>query len=310
MVRRVSATKCFTAAGVTQLNRPLRRPLVSVVIPCFNHARFLGEAIESALAQTYAPIEIVVVDDGSMDNSAEVAQRYPVRLVRQANQGLAAAGNAGIRASRGEFVVRLDADDCLRSGYVAETLQPLLDNPRIHFVYTQVEYFGARTGSYPVEDFDLDTLAERNYIHASAMMRRSSFDAVGGYSVDMRGLRCEDWDLWLSFAERGFRGHLVPRQLLQYRQHTSGSMVTINFRSVAGLRRELTIMSRLYAHHPAVFTPPRLLRRLATLPRRLLQRQVSLRFACMLVSFYAVLLVQHTMRTKPRPSEHSLSTSD
>jgi glycosyltransferase involved in cell wall biosynthesis len=275
-------------------------PLVSIVIPCFNHARFLPEAIESALAQTYSPIEIIIVDDGSPDDTAEIAHRYPVRLVQQANQGLAGAGNAGIRASNGEFVMRLDADDRLASTYVETTLQPLLDDPSLHFVYAQVRYFGARTGSYPVEEFDPETLAERNYVNASAMMRRASFDLAGGYSVDMRGLRCEDWDLWLSFAERGLHGKLIPKPLLEYRQHTGPSMVTIDFRSLTGLRRELTIVGRLAKHHPTTFAPGALFRRLGRLPRRILRRQVTPRFALMLTCFYAVLLVQHALYVATR----------
>ena len=88
--------------------------LVSVVIPCYNQAHFLGEAIESVLAQTYPHREIVVVDDGSPDNTREVASRYPgVRYVRQENQGLAAARNTGLRHSSGSYLVFLDADDRL-----------------------------------------------------------------------------------------------------------------------------------------------------------------------------------------------------
>ena len=88
--------------------------LVSVVIPCYNQAHFLGEAIESVLAQTYPHLEIVVVDDGSTDNTGEVAARYPgVRYVRQENQGLAAARNTGLRHSSGDYLVFLDADDRL-----------------------------------------------------------------------------------------------------------------------------------------------------------------------------------------------------
>lgn len=266
------------------------RPLVSIVIPCFNHGRFLAEAIESALAQTYAPIEIVVVDDGSADDSAALARRYPVCLVAQPNQGLAAAANLGIRASHGEFVMRLDADDRLKPTYVQETLQPLLEDANLHFVYTQVEYFGARSGSYPVEEFDPESLAERNYINASAMMRRSSFEAAGGYSVDMRGLRCEDWDLWLSFSERGFRGKLIGKPLLEYRQHPGPSMVTIDFRSLSGLRRESAIVSRLHDHHPQIFAPRHVIRRLSSLPARLARHEVTTRFAVFLVGFYTAML--------------------
>jgi glycosyltransferase involved in cell wall biosynthesis len=269
------------------------RPLVSVVIACYNHARFLSEAIESALAQTYSPVEIVVVDDGSTDNSARVARHYPVQLVQQSNQGLAAAGNAGVRASHGAFVMRLDADDRLKATYIEETLQPLLENPDVHFVYTQVEYFGSRSGSYPTEEFDPESLAERNYIHASAMMRRESFEQAGGYSADMRGLRCEDWDLWLSFVEHGFAGQLVRKPLLEYRQHAAGSMVTIDLSSVAGLRRELLIISRLRHHHPIALAPKVLARRLRRLAARLRTGEVTPRYAALLVGFYSVLMLQH-----------------
>src|ERR687890_1245755 len=94
--------------------------LVSVVIPCYNQAHFLGEAIESVLAQSYKDFEIIVVDDGSPDNTSEVAARYPgVRCVRQENQGLAGARNTGIRESKGEYLVFLDADDRL----LAEALE-------------------------------------------------------------------------------------------------------------------------------------------------------------------------------------------
>src|SRR6266446_9539630 len=93
--------------------------LVSVVIPCYNQAHFLGEAIDSALAQTYPHLEIVVVDDGSTDNIAAVVARYPgVRYFRQENQGLAAARNTGLRHSVGERLVFLDADDRLMPGAI------------------------------------------------------------------------------------------------------------------------------------------------------------------------------------------------
>ena len=89
-------------------------PLVSVVIACYNGERYLQEAIESALAQSYPRVEIIVVDDGSTDGSSEIAKKFPVRYVRQENRGLTESRNLGIRASRGNYVVFLDADDRLR----------------------------------------------------------------------------------------------------------------------------------------------------------------------------------------------------
>src|SRR5215216_7819784 len=97
---------------MTEVQDP--RPLVSIVIPCYRQAHLLGDAIESALSQTYPRVEVVVVDDGSPDDPASVVARHPeVHFVQQANQGGSVARNAGLRASRGEYVVFLDGDDVL-----------------------------------------------------------------------------------------------------------------------------------------------------------------------------------------------------
>src|SRR5688500_8996836 len=99
-------------------------PLVSVVIPCYNQAHYLSEAVESALAQSYGSVETFVVDDGSADNSGEISARYPrVSYLRQANRGVAAARNAGLAASSGQFVLFLDADDRLLPEAVAVGLE-------------------------------------------------------------------------------------------------------------------------------------------------------------------------------------------
>src|SRR5258708_34897153 len=119
------------------------QPLVSVVIPCHNYASFLGVAIESALRQTHQPIEVIVVDDGSADNSREIAGHYPVKLLAQPQRGVCVAVNNGIKASTGAFVMRLDADDILDPTYVAETLGALELRPDAGFAYTEVCYFGA-----------------------------------------------------------------------------------------------------------------------------------------------------------------------
>src|SRR3712207_6844017 len=104
--------------------------LVSVVIPCYNQAHFLGEAIESDLGQTYPHFEVLVVDDGSTDNTQEVAAPYPgVRCIRQENQGLAAPRNTGIRHTKGTQLVFLDADDRLLPGALASGLYAPKEHP-------------------------------------------------------------------------------------------------------------------------------------------------------------------------------------
>jgi glycosyltransferase involved in cell wall biosynthesis len=266
------------------------QPLVSIIIPCFNYAQFLGEAIESALAQTHQPIEVIVVDDGSTDNTVEVAHSYPVRVISQPNSGICVTANAGFAAASGDYMLRLDADDGLAPDYVSETLAALRRHPSAHFAYTEVAYFGARTGTYPIEPFDPETLAERNYINASALMRRASFQAVGGYQLNMTGGRYEDWDLWLAFAEHDLFGVLVPQPLLLYRQHAAPSRGTLRLHSWRLVRREMECAALLRDNHPRLLASSRLLARLASLPKRVVTGKVSPRFAALLVSMYAVML--------------------
>src|SRR6516162_6773931 len=110
------------------------RPLVSVTIPCFNQARFLSDAIASVRRQRYAPVEIVVIDDGSTDESARIARAAAVRLARQANAGISAARNAGLEMARGEFIVFLDADDELLPDAVESGVEVLQRNPSVSCV--------------------------------------------------------------------------------------------------------------------------------------------------------------------------------
>lgn len=198
-------------------------PLISVIIPCFNHGKFLADAINSVLDQTYSPIEIVVVNDGSTDNTKEVASAFPmVKYVYQENQGLSAARNAGIKNSEGEFLVFLDADDLLLEDAIDFNLRFLLDDLSVAFV----------SGGYNLETADYEIipkqriidsnnayllLLERNYIemHGTVMYRRWVFEE---FLFDTNLKACEDYDLYLKVA----RNHPVAHHskiLTVYRMH-------------------------------------------------------------------------------------------
>jgi|GEM_PF-1233311 len=195
------------------------RPLVSIVIVCYNYGRFLGEAIESALQQTYSPTEVIVIDDGSTDDTVEVAKRYPVKFVTQKNQGVAAAVNNAMKLATGEYYVLVSADDKLHPAYVEKTAAVLKRRTDVTFVYPYSEMFGAKTGVMSYREFNAEALKKGNYIPGTALTRRSAFLVVGGY--DARFKAQEDWDHWLSFAERGFTGCVLREPLLYYRQHTT-----------------------------------------------------------------------------------------
>ncbi|SRR5579883_428175 len=125
-------------------------PLVSAIIPCYNGARFLADALQSVVTQSYANREVIVVDDGSTDNSEEIVARFPsIRYIRQTNSGVAAARNTGIRNSRGDYIVLLDQDDRLRPNALASNLRCLLDQPACAFAFGDAQSIDAAGAPLP-----------------------------------------------------------------------------------------------------------------------------------------------------------------
>jgi glycosyltransferase involved in cell wall biosynthesis len=178
--------------------------LISVVIPCFNQAHFLADAIESVLFQTYPHVEVVVVDDGSTDDTAAVAGRYPsVIYVRQANRGLAAARNAGLRRSSGQYLVFLDADDRLLLDALATGHAELSKRPDCAFVsghFRFIDRDGHCQAEWPREPPPPDAyqqLLRLNYIGmiATVMFRHSTLVTIGGFRRHAPG--AEDYDAYL-----------------------------------------------------------------------------------------------------------------
>jgi GT2 family glycosyltransferase len=200
-------------------------PLVSIVIPCFNQGRFLGEAIDSALAQTHRDVEVIVVDDGSTDDTTSVASsRKGVRHIEQRNQGAPIARNTGLAESRGEYVIFLDADDRLLPHAVTLGIHWLRTHPDWSFVTGHVRLIaenGTLAGVPPQEHPDHDpylALLRSNYIWTPGvvMYRRSALDAAGAF--DPSALGSADYDLNIRIARRSATGchHQV---VLEYRQH-------------------------------------------------------------------------------------------
>lgn len=274
----------------------MRRDLVSVIIPCHNYGRFLPAAVESVRNQTYAPIEIIVVDDGSTDDTAAIAARLGVQVLSGPRQGVCTAVNRGFLASSGHFIMRLDADDVIAPTYVERMVGALYDQPRAALAYSHGQYFGAAHGPFRLEPFSPESLAEGAYVTCLAVMRRDAFEQAGLYDPGMASVRCEDWDLWLTLAESGQTGVLVDQTLWSYRRHERPSRNTWDLLSLAGLRRELRLIARLQDKHPRVFATAALRRRLGTLPARLARRQIAPRHALLLVLFYVVMLGRSAWR--------------
>jgi glycosyltransferase involved in cell wall biosynthesis len=185
-------------------------PAVGVVVPAYNAAWCVGRAIDSVLAQEGAGYEIVVVDDGSTDDTPAVLARYgdAIRVLRQRNQGLSAARNAGIRAARGEFVAFLDADDWWLPGKLARQLELMRMRPEVGFSSTAARVEdpqGHLLNLWPAPQWQgpfvvhlFGSNADVAGSGSAVMARRALFDRVGGFDETLRSL--EDIDMWMRLA--------------------------------------------------------------------------------------------------------------
>ena len=230
---------------------PNTLPLVSVIIPCFNGVEFIGEAIESVLAQTHPRVEVIVVDDGSADGSAEAIAAYPVRCLHGQREGVSAARNRGIHASRGEYIVFLDADDRLLPNALLAGLTALTEHPECcmavgaHNVVSSAGML-VRSRKKPLNKRDYYArLLKSNFIECicSVMFRREIFPQAGWFNTGLHA--AEDYDLYLRLAREHAiccHGDIVS----EYRVHQSN----VSHDSELMLNSTLRVV---YAQHPYIF---------------------------------------------------------
>jgi hypothetical protein len=207
-------------------------PAVSVVMPVYNGAAYLAEAVESILAQTFGDFELLAVEGNSTDASPAILAGYAVRdgrvrVVPQTGHGLIAALNQGVGAARGEFIARMDADDVALPERFARQVRFLREHPTVAAVGTAMQAIGPDGIRYWRMDYPTHPAAVRDMLtkasclgHPSVMARRAALDAVGGYRSALRD--AEDYDLWLRLADR-FELANLPDVLMRYRCHPGQS---------------------------------------------------------------------------------------
>ncbi|HYL81892.1 MAG TPA: glycosyltransferase, partial [Candidatus Acidoferrum sp.] len=188
-------------------------PLVSVIIPTYNSAGFVVEAVRSVLAQTHSPVEIIVVDDGSTDATAESLRPYAerIRYLYQQNRGVAAARNAGIAVARGDLLAFLDADDMWVPDKLERQLACLDRRPQVGVTHADARHCyvdsGRQCARPPLaRQFDgncyTDLFFGNRIVTSSVMVKRHCLEAVGGFDETIRAASVEDYDLWLRLARR------------------------------------------------------------------------------------------------------------
>lgn len=227
------------------------KPLASVIITCYNKRSFVAESIDSVLKQTYSPLELIVVDDGSTDGSTAFLEDYVaghdnITLITQPNQGVSAARNEGIKAAKGFYVMSLDADDYIDATYVERCVEVLEANPNVKVVQTRGRSFWGKEGDIVFPDYSYEHLLWSNTIFCCAMYRREDFFQTKGYNTNMKhGL--EDWDFWLSLLKPQDKVACVDSILFHYR-------VLPNSRSIDAEQYEINCYRQIYNNHIDLYT--------------------------------------------------------
>lgn len=208
------------------------RPIISIVIPCFNHGAFLEETLESISRSTdaYLP-EIIIVNDGSTDTfTLQVFQRIEEKgyfVLHQENQGLAKARNNGIRLAKGKYILPLDSDNNVCKPYLNKAIDLLEHSEQTAVVYGDAFYIGEKTGLWKNDVLNISKMLFSNQVDACALFRKTTWETVGGYSEDMPYMGCEDWNFWLKCLDKKQGFHYLNEVCFEYRVLSNSMIRTV-----------------------------------------------------------------------------------
>lgn len=230
---------------------------ISVIIPSYNQAQYLEDCIESVYSQTIQPHEIIIVDDGSTDNSYEIAKRYefskfpgiesPVRVIRQVNKGLPSARNTAIMVATGDWVLPLDADDMLKENAI-EVFTKTINESRQQkptVIAPSFEHMGLREDKIILGPFGIEDLKVANRIGYFSIILRAALHETGGYNPKMRW-GFEDWDLWFDLFKRGAIFLILQDVLVKYRIKENSMLTEAN-------KHSDELIGQIKRNHPEIF---------------------------------------------------------
>ena len=204
-------------------------PLISVIVPCYNQAQYLDECLQSVLNQTYQDWECIIVNDGSPDNTEEIAKNWVEKDARfiylsKENGGLSSARNAGIKIAKGEWILPLDADDKIGNQYLELAEKEFEKDYTV--IYCEAELFGNEIGKWHLPEFSLENLAKKNCIFCSAFYKKEDWKKVNGYDINMiYGL--EDYEFWISLLKNKNTVKKLPQTLFYYRVKENSMLTSL-----------------------------------------------------------------------------------
>jgi glycosyltransferase involved in cell wall biosynthesis len=221
--------------------------IVSIIVPAYNYANYIGECLDSVLAQTIKEWECIVIDNGSTDDTSDIVKAFAkkdsrIKYYFTSQKGVSLARNYAVSLSQGMYILPLDADDKIDSAYLAKALAIMDENPTISLVYCDAILFGSVNKKWILPEFNYRDLLIENSIFCSALYKKSDFISVNGYNINMvEGF--EDWDFWIKLLADDKKVIKIQEQLFYYR-------IKENSRnSVLDHEKQLRLRTQIYNNH-------------------------------------------------------------
>ncbi|MBP6755809.1 MAG: glycosyltransferase family 2 protein [Bacteroidia bacterium] len=225
--------------------------IVTVIVPAYNYANFIGECLDSVLSQTFKSWECIVIDNGSTDNTQEIVKSYSnndgrIKYHYTNQKGVSLARNLAVSLSQGTYLLPLDADDKIDPTYLEKAVNIMNQNPEISLVYCNAILFGSVNKKWILPDFNYKAMLIENSIFCSALIKKNEFLAVNGYNVNMvEGF--EDWDFWIKYLANNKKVYKLNDILFYYRikQHSRNS--------VLDTEKQLRLRTQIYHNHKDIY---------------------------------------------------------
>lgn len=225
--------------------------IVTVIVPAYNYANFIGECLDSVLSQTFKSWECIVIDNGSTDNTQEIVKSYSnkdgrIKYHYTNQKGVSLARNLAVSLSHGTYLLPLDADDKIDPTYLEKAVNIMNQNPEISLVYCNAILFGSVNKKWILPDFNYKAMLIENSIFCTALIKKNEFLAVHGYNVNMvEGF--EDWDFWIKYLANNKKVYKLNDILFYYRikQHSRNS--------VLDTEKQLRLRTQIYHNHKDIY---------------------------------------------------------